>query len=176
MASQQSSPSVANTPTTVSLPNTPVQPLDPELAASQAQADRRVAQRDAGAPNVPPVVASPTATATATPPRTMADIQSEMDAVQYGQSLADEVASNRADYADLDDIYDGLDDVTAASSRREFVTPALDTLYSTIEVGAEAETLYGIMGKTVTVTVFSADGAGGYRMRATYVIPIIQPD
>lgn len=103
-------------------------------------------------------------------------IQSEMDAVQYGQSLADEVASNRADYADLDDIYDGLDDVTAASSRREFVTPALDTLYSTIEVGAEAETLYGIMGKTVTVTVFSADGAGGYRMRATYVIPIIQPD
>lgn len=82
MASQQSSPSLANTPTTVSLPTTPVQPLDPELAASQAQADRRVAQREAGVPNVPPVVASPTATTTPVPPRTMADIQSEMDATR----------------------------------------------------------------------------------------------
>ena len=82
MASQQSSPSVANAPTTVSLPETPVQPLDPELAASQAQADRRVAQREAGIPNVPPVVASPTATTGPTPPRTMADIQSEMDATR----------------------------------------------------------------------------------------------
>lgn len=82
MASQQSSPSTANAPTKVSLPTTPVQPLDPELAASQAQAERRVAQRESGVPNVPPVVASPTSTPTVTPPRSVADIQSEMDATR----------------------------------------------------------------------------------------------
>lgn len=103
-------------------------------------------------------------------------IQSEMDAVQYGQSLTDEVASNRPNYEDLEDVYDGLDDVTQSGSRREFVTPSLDTLYSTIVVQPEAETLYGIMGKTVTVTVFSREENGTFRMRATYTVPVIQPD
>lgn len=103
-------------------------------------------------------------------------IQSDMDAVQYGQSLADEVSSNRPNYDILSNVYAGLDNVNTAGSRREFVTPSLDTLFSTIVVGAEAETLYGIMGKTVTVTVFSRDGDGSFRMRSTYTIPVIQPE
>lgn len=103
-------------------------------------------------------------------------IQSDMDAVQYGQSLADEVASNRPNYDILSNVYAGLNNVNVSTSRREFVTPSLDTLFSTIVVGAEAETLYGIMGKTVTVTVFSREDDGSFRMRSTYTIPIIQPE
>ena len=103
-------------------------------------------------------------------------IQSDMDAVQYGQSLADEVASNRPNYDILSNVYAGLNNVTVATSRRQFVTPSLDTLFSTITVGTEAETLYGIMGRTVTVTVFSREADGGFRMRSTYTIPVIQPD
>ena len=82
MASQQptsaSSPTAPHSP----LPEMPAQPVDTELLASQAQADRRAAQRSAGVPDVPPPVASPTSAPVSTPPRTMADIQSEMDATR----------------------------------------------------------------------------------------------
>ncbi len=103
-------------------------------------------------------------------------IQSELDAVQYGQTLSEEVSSNRANYATLETIYANLGDVSNSATRRVFVTPALDTLYATIQVAAEAETLYDVMGKIVTVTVFSRQETGDFRMRATYSVPIIQPD
>lgn len=82
MASQQ--PSSASNPTVPHSPltQTPSHPQETELAASQAQAAKRDAQRAAGVPVVPPVVASPTAAPVSTQPRTMADIQSEMDATR----------------------------------------------------------------------------------------------
>lgn len=102
-------------------------------------------------------------------------IQQEMDAVQYGQSLADEVASRRADYATLGTVFANLDNVTLAARRRTYVTPSQDTLFATIEVAAEGNLLHGVLGKPVTVTVYSREGTT-YPMRVRFQIPMVKPD
>jgi hypothetical protein len=102
-------------------------------------------------------------------------IQAEMDAIQYGQTLADEVVSNRVDYDDLATIYANLNDVSNVATRRTYVTPSLDTLYATIVVASEAAMLHGIMGKTVDITVFSKQD-DTYRLRARYTVPMVNPN
>lgn len=102
-------------------------------------------------------------------------IQAEMDAIQYGQTLADEVVSNRADYDDLATIYVNLNNVNNVATRRTYVTPSLDTLYATIVVSNEAAMLHGIMGKTVDITVFSKQD-DNYRLRARYTVPMVSPN
>lgn len=102
-------------------------------------------------------------------------IQAEMDAIQYGQTLADEVVSNRVDYDDLATLYANLNNVNNAATRRTFVTPSLDTLYATIIVANEAAMLHGIMGKTVDITVFSKQ-EDTYRLRARYTVPMVSPN
>ena len=84
MASQQTNahtrPSVSDPP---NLSDNVMHPLDTQLEASQAQVEHRIAQREAGVANVPPIVASPTASPPhIAPPRSVADIQSDMDATR----------------------------------------------------------------------------------------------
>lgn len=102
-------------------------------------------------------------------------IQQELDAVNYGQSLADEVASRRANYATLGTIFANLDNVTLAARRRMYVTQSLDTLYATIVVDAEATLMHGVLGKQVTVSVHSRDGST-YPLRVRFQVPVVKPD
>lgn len=87
MASQQPSKQAQPPLTSPELEFNPVHPLDTELEASQAQVEHRIEQKESGMRNVPPIVASPTASPphakgsakTVTPPRSVAQIQSDMD-------------------------------------------------------------------------------------------------
>lgn len=84
MASQQPSKQAQTPQTQPDLEFNKMHSIDTELEASQAQVEHRVEQKEAGMSNVPPLVASPTASAPheKIQPRSVAQIQSDMDATR----------------------------------------------------------------------------------------------
>lgn len=84
MASQQPNTQAQQPLTQPDLEYNRMHSIDTELEASQAQVEHRIEQKDTGMRNVPPIVASPTSSPphTITPPRSVAQIQSDMDATR----------------------------------------------------------------------------------------------
>lgn len=84
MASQQPSTQAQQSRTQPDLEFNRMHSIDTELEASQAQVEHRIEQKETGVPNVPPIVASPTSSPphTVTPTRSVAQIQSDMDATR----------------------------------------------------------------------------------------------
>lgn len=96
--------------------------------------------------------------------------QDKKYAINYGQSLAEEVYS--VPYNTLDDVYKNHNDVAEPDERKQMQTLTGETLYATINVSDDVTTLIqGVEGKIVTITVFDRE-QGQYQQQVQYKIAI----
>lgn len=84
--------------------------------------------------------------------------QEEMDAINYGLTLSDELYSQSFNYDSLDTYYGNLDNLSNSSERKNFITPSNDTLAATIELSEEEEIILGATGRLATINVYRIDG------------------
>lgn len=80
--------------------------------------------------------------------------QEEMDAINYGLTLSDELYSQSFNYDSLDTYYGDLNNLNNRSQRKNFVTPSDDTLAATIELSSEQEIIIGATGRLATINVY----------------------
>ncbi|MDR8392598.1 hypothetical protein NC796_15690 [Aliifodinibius sp. S!AR15-10] len=102
------------------------------------------------------------------------DQQKYINAINYGESLADEFYSQASNYENAEDVYGDYDDVTDPNRRLEKVTTMGDTLYATIHI-TEQELKHNVVGKKGTITVYGRNGSE-YRQRAQYEAAISNID
>lgn len=82
------------------------------------------------------------------------DSQQEVDAVNFGVSITDELYSQSFNYDSLETNYGHLDNVNDVSTRKNLVTASGDTLAATIELSTEQEIVVGATGRVATVTIY----------------------
>ncbi len=80
--------------------------------------------------------------------------QEEMDAINYGLTLSDELYSQSFNYDSLDTYYGDLNNLNNQSQRKNFVTPSNDTLAATVELSEEEEIIIGATGRLATINVY----------------------
>ncbi len=82
------------------------------------------------------------------------DSQQEVDAVNFGVSITDELYSQSFNYDSLETNYGHLDNINDVSTRKNLVTASGDTLAATIELSTEQEIVVGATGRVATVTIY----------------------
>lgn len=82
------------------------------------------------------------------------DSQQEVDAVNFGVSITDELYSQSFNYDSLQANYGHLNSVNSASTRKNLITASDDTLAATIELSSEQEIVAGATGRVATVTIY----------------------
>ncbi|MBO6522428.1 MAG: hypothetical protein JJ971_01260 [Balneolaceae bacterium] len=82
------------------------------------------------------------------------DSQQEVDAVNFGVSITDELYSQSFNYDSLQANYGHLNDINYASTRKNLITASDDTLAATIELSSEQEIVAGATGRVATVTIY----------------------
>jgi hypothetical protein len=98
------------------------------------------------------------------------------DALDYGRTLSERVQAYSADpalYSELVNDFGGLTDETDASSRLEYVSPAGETLYATVEISAEKVVLFDQMGREVTIRVYDAKNENDITLISEYVTVVV---
>lgn len=82
------------------------------------------------------------------------DSQQEVDAVNFGVSITDELYSQSFNYDSLQANYGHLNNINSASTRKNLITASDDTLAATIELSSEQEIVAGATGRVATVTIY----------------------
>lgn len=82
------------------------------------------------------------------------DSQQEVDAVNFGVSITDELYSQSFNYDSLQANYGHLNNINSASTRKNLITASDDTLAATIELSSEQEIVAGASGRVATVTIY----------------------
>lgn len=98
--------------------------------------------------------------------------QVDVDAINYGQALADNVFIAGRNYATAAATFQNLDDVNDPNKRLSFVTAMNDTLYATIQLSAEQTLIHGVTGRVATISVFTQEAPGNFLLRTQYVATI----
>ena len=80
------------------------------------------------------------------------DQQSNLDAVNFGQSLAEQIYATK--YDTLEFIYGKYNDVLDPNSRMSESSASGDTLYAEIDISAEKPLIHGVDGKVATIKIF----------------------
>ncbi|GAB5409991.1 MAG: hypothetical protein BalsKO_23560 [Balneolaceae bacterium] len=80
--------------------------------------------------------------------------QQEVDAINFGISVTDELYSQSFNYDSLVANYGSLNNVSLESTRKNYVTLSGDTLVATIELSGEQEIIEGAQGRIATVIIY----------------------
>lgn len=83
--------------------------------------------------------------------------QVDIEAIQFGQALSENLFSASRDYDNLDTLFGGFDDVTTPGKRFQFVTAFGDSLFATVQLGSEKTLRYSITGRVANIEVFSKE-------------------
>ena len=97
--------------------------------------------------------------------------QIDIEAIQFGQALSENLFSASRDYDNLDTLFGGFDDVTTPGKRFQFVTAFGDSLFATVQLGSEKTLRYNITGRVADIEIFSKED-GQYVRRAQNVVTL----
>lgn len=100
------------------------------------------------------------------------DKQEQIDAVNYGITLTEEMYSQAFNYDSLDTYYGNLEDLNNSDERKNFVTNLGDTLAATISLSAEQPLLLGANGRIATITVYIREN-GEFKEMSEHTASII---
>jgi hypothetical protein len=98
------------------------------------------------------------------------------DALNYGRTLSERIQAYSSDpslYGELVNDFGGFDDETDPSSRLEFVAPAGEMLYATIEISAEVNVLFDQLGRRVTIRIYEEKNEDDIELISEYVTVVI---
>jgi hypothetical protein len=99
--------------------------------------------------------------------------QTDLEAIQFGQALSENLFSAGRDYNTLTQVFGTLDDVTIPNRRIEFVTAFGDTLYAQIILSNETTLMYNVTGRTANIQVFTKENSE-YVMRTQNTVTLNQ--
>lgn len=97
--------------------------------------------------------------------------QIDIEAIQFGQALSENLFSAGRDYESLQHFFDNYDDVTQPQSRIPFMTAFGDSLFATIEFSAEQTLLHNVSGRKATITIYSREN-NDYIARAQNIVTV----
>lgn len=98
--------------------------------------------------------------------------QQQIEAVNYGLSLSNEMYSQSFNYDSLAFNYGNLNDLSNSATRKNFVSNLGDSLAATIILSAEQPLVLGVDGRIATITVFTKID-GSYRQMSQHAVSII---
>jgi hypothetical protein len=101
--------------------------------------------------------------------------QRAKDAVNYAQTLSEQIYAVASQYDQLDTIYLNAGDINDPTKRLSYITSIQDTLFATVVFSAEQLMLHGASGRVATITVYSSrDGVLTQRVQSTAAV--IKPE
>jgi len=103
------------------------------------------------------------------------DAQYTSDAVNFGRTLSERLQSYSSDpnlYNELDNDFGAFNDETDPGARLEFISPAGETLYATIDLSAETNLLYDQTGRRAVIRIYEEEN-DSYRKKSEYVTIIV---
>jgi seryl-tRNA synthetase len=97
--------------------------------------------------------------------------QRAMDAVNYAQTLSEQIYAVASQYDQLDFIYQNASDISDPAKRLSYVTALQDSLFATVTFSAEQVLLHGAAGRLATIKVYSRrDGVLTQRVQSTAAV------
>jgi hypothetical protein len=101
--------------------------------------------------------------------------QRAKDAVNYAQTLSEQIYAVASRYNDLDTIYQNANDINDPAKRLSYVTALQDTLFATVIFSAEQSMMFSASGRIATIIVYSQrDGVMTQRVQSTAAV--IKPE
>ncbi|RNC84526.1 MAG: hypothetical protein ED557_05985 [Balneola sp.] len=94
--------------------------------------------------------------------------QQEIDAINFGISITDELYSQSFNYDSLETNYGNLNDIRFESTRKNYITTTQDTLAATISLSEEREILIGSHGRVATITIYRIEDGTASELATQY--------